>query len=289
MRLGPGSHTRSRLRAGKARQAPVRRRRTAWRWRRRLAVLLVLALAGGAGALWRSTGPGWSDRVSARLGEGALALSRDVGLGVNEVLVEGRRRTDPARLLAALDIDRGIPILSVDPAAARERVEALGWVRRATVARRLPDLVYVRIEEFEPLALWQFDGRLSLIARDGEVIAGASPDAFAHLPLVVGEGAPEAAVTFLNLVSAYPVVASATAAAVLVSGRRWNLQLEGGIEARLPEDGVAAALGDLAELLSNQGLLERDVMAVDLRQRDRLIVRMRPDAAEQVRARDKST
>lgn len=289
MRLGPDSHTRSRLRAGKARRAPVRRRASAWRWRRRLAALLVLVMVGGAGALWRSTAPGWIDRASTRLGDGTLALTRDAGLGVDEVLVEGRRRTDPARLLAALDIDRGIPILSVDPAAARARVEALGWVRRATVARRLPDLVYVRIEEFEPLALWQFAGRLSLIAHDGQVIAGASPDAFAHLPLVVGDGAPEAAVTFLNLVSAYPAVASATAAAVRVSGRRWNLQLEGGIEARLPEDDVSTALADLAELVSNQGLLERDVMTVDLRQRDRLIVRMRPDAAERVRARDEST
>ena len=81
------------------------------------------------------------------------------------------------------------------PTAARARLEQLTWVERASVVRMLPDSLYIRLIERQPLALWQRDGRFSLIDRAGAVIEGAldqsvPPASWRHLRVLVGEGAP---------------------------------------------------------------------------------------------------
>ncbi|MBO6784737.1 MAG: cell division protein FtsQ, partial [Alphaproteobacteria bacterium] len=76
----------------------------------------------------------------------------------------------------------------------------------------------------------------------GEVIQRTGLDAFADYPLIVGEGAPAHAAQLLDLLHAYPAVASATEAAVRVSQRRWNLRLRTGIDVRLPEQDIPVAL-----------------------------------------------
>ncbi len=237
-------------------------------------VLFTLgAVAEGGWYLWRS---GWVDDRIAGLGQSAVNLSGATGFAVGEVLVEGRVRTDGTVLLGALDVARGTPILAVSLEAVRERIESLAWVDRAAVTRQLPDTLFVRIVEHRPLALWQRDGALALINTRGEVIP-VKVAGFGDLPLVVGDDAAIHATRLLSLVAAYPVVAEQLEAAVRVSGRRWNLRLKENIEVRLPETEVAVALARLAELQHSHALLKRDVIAVDLRLPDRLIVQTDSD------------
>src|SRR3546814_21045357 len=92
-------------------------------------------------------------------------------------------------LVRALGLETGRPILAVDPAAARAALEALPWVASASVERQLPGTVYIRLTERAPLALWQDQGVIQVIDRDGAVIPGVEPRRFAHLPLVVGPDA----------------------------------------------------------------------------------------------------
>jgi cell division protein FtsQ len=239
-----------------------------------LGVSLVLFLVGAAW-LWHS---GWLGRQADRLAEAAYQLTADAGFAVDDVLVEGRGRTDPSAILAALRVQRGTPILAIDPRAARARLEALPWVRQATVERRLPKLVYIRLTERNPLALWQLDGKLSVIDRTGEVISGVTAKQFARLPLVVGQGAPHHAAALVAMLDREPDLRPLVTAAVRVSGRRWNLHLRGGIDVRLPETDPAEAWVQLARLEREHGLLGRDVVAIDLRLPGRLVVRKAPDA-----------
>jgi cell division protein FtsQ len=225
--------------------------------------------------LWHS---GWLGRQAGRLVESAYGLTADAGFAVDDVLVEGRGRTDPAAILAALRVERGTPILAIDPQAARARLEVLPWVRQAAVERRLPKVIYVRLAERKPLALWQLDGKLSVIDRRGEVIPGVPPKQFAQLPLVVGQGAPGHAADLVAMLDREPDLRSLVTAAVRVSGRRWNLHLRGGIDVRLPESDPTEAWTQLARLEREHGLLERDVVAIDLRLPGRLVVRTSPEA-----------
>ena len=71
-------------------------------------------------------------------------------------------------------------------------------------------------------------------------------------------------------------------ASILVAERRWNLRLTNGIDVRLPETDVAAALDRLVALDRDKKLLSRDITMVDLRLPDRVTVRL-SDAAAQAR------
>ena len=61
------------------------------------------------------------------------------------------------------------------------------------------------------------------------------------------------------------------------------------VDVRLPEENAAAAWASLARLEREQKLLEKDLVAVDLRYPDRLVVRLTPDAAARRRLPAKST
>jgi cell division protein FtsQ len=209
---------------------------------------------------------------------GVLEATANAGLTVREVLVRGRQITSRDDLIAALDVHNGMPILAIDMEETRQRIESLGWVKSVTLARRLPDTVYLQIEERQALALWQHKGRVALIDREGTVIQRHKLEGFAALPLVVGEDAPQNAAPLLDLLRTYPAVSGQVEAAVRVSGRRWNLRLHNGIDIRLPAEDIATALDRLSEYQREHALFERDVIAVDLRVPDRLIVRVTGDS-----------
>jgi cell division protein FtsQ len=266
-------------RRGKARQTSLLSPAVA---RVLLAGTILLPLGLGATWLWTSGAIG---RFADSVGNGVYNMTAAAGLAVEDVLVEGRDRSGTQSILAALDVARGTPILKLDPEAAKARLEALPWVKSAEVARRLPDILHLRLEERRPLALWQVGGELSVIDQDGLPIPGAQPQRFAKLPLVVGEDAPEHVRGLLSMLASQPDLAPKVVAAVRVSGRRWNLQLDGGVDVRLPEEAPEAAWAKLARVQREQDLLEHDVVMIDLRIPDRLVVRsstgqvpVRPDA-----------
>ena len=216
---------------------------------------------------------GWAGRQLERAVATAYGWTAEAGLAVDQVLVAGRKRTQRAELIAALGVAPGAPLLAFDPWRARERLEALPWVRRADVQRHFPGVIFLRLREREPLALWQLDGVLKVIDRSGEEIAGAAPDAFAGLPLVVGQDAPRHAAELLSILASEPDLEAQVTAAVWVGGRRWNVQLNGGIDIQLPESEPGRAWAHLASIDRKHKVLERDVLVIDLRLPDRLIIR----------------
>ena len=245
-------------------------------WRRTgIGAAASVAVLGAAG-LWYG---GWVERGVVAAGHAVLAATAEAGFKVDDVLVEGRARTKRSAILKALGVARDTPILAFDPHAAKRRLEALPWVRVATVERRLPEAILVRLVERQPRALWQHQGRLAVIDRGGDVIPGAKPEAFADLPLVVGEGAPGHAADLLAMLDSEPELKTRVSAAVRVRDRRWNLRLDGGIDVRLPERDPAAAWAELARIQREHDVLGRDVVIIDLRMPDRLIVRTAPEAA----------
>ena len=261
----------------KVKKSGRRRNQARLNWRLlRLALPAGAALAavGGLTWLWQD---GWFGRQADALQQAALRGSADLGLRVEEVLVEGRARTGGDTILSRLDLELGRPILGIDPEAARAKLEALPWVSSASVERQLPGTIYIRLAERRPLALWQEQGVIRVIDRTGEVIPDIEARRFAHLPLVVGPDAPTHAAKLIAVMNSEPDLRERVTAAVRVAGRRWNIQIEGRIDVRLPEDDAAAAWAQLARIERQQGLLSRDVIVIDLRLPDRLVVRTDPD------------
>jgi len=230
-------------------------------------VLLVLTLT--ALWLWHS---GWVHRQAVALQAATLRLTKDAHFVVNDIVVEGRQQTGKDQLYVALDAASGSPLFAFDPAEAEARIAKLPWVASVIVERRLPDTVYVHLTERVPLARWQRDNRLAVIDTQGKILGDANPEQFTELPLVVGAGAPAETKKLIDMLRSFPAVHQNVAAIVRVGERRWDLRLQPKIVARLPETDIADALKRLSILITEQKILERDIIAIDLRIADRLII-----------------
>lgn len=247
-----------------------------WRTRSALLAVALLAVSSGLGAAAWSWQSGWLHVATQSAKWSIIAASADFGFIVEDVLVIGRQETSRSRLLSAVGIERGAPILAFDPGTAKRRIEALPWVKSATVSRRLPDTIVVRLVERKALAIWQNKGTFSLIDQDGEVIADDQLDRFLHLVLVVGDDAPAHAVPLLELLWKEPELGTRVKSAIRVGQRRWNVRLDNGIDVRLPEVDPAGAWSRLADYERRHQLLGRDISTLDLRLPDRLIVQKSP-------------
>ena len=256
-------------------QSGPRRPRVKPLWRRPAVIgaVIALLLASAAGGGWWI----WRDGLLGRTADTAkwalIAGAARAGFAVDQILVDGRHETSPKRLLKTLRLKRGAPILAFDPAAAKRRLESLPWVRSALVERQLPDIIRLRLMERRPLALWQRNGKFSLIDTEGKVVPNQPIGKFRKLLVVVGEDAPGHAARLLDILASHPRLAKRVRAAVRVGGRRWNLHMDNRVRIRLPEADTAAAWSHLAQLQQRHRILEKDVIAVDLRLPDRVVVR----------------
>ncbi len=105
----------------------------------------------------------------------------------------GNRETSEIDVLDRLELDGWTSLVGFDAEAARERIETLPWIEVAAVRKVYPHALEVRVEERQPFAIWQQGRELSVIEKDGRVIAPYAGGKEAKLPLIIGVGAPERA------------------------------------------------------------------------------------------------
>lgn len=210
------------------------------------------------------------------------AIANAVGFNIAHVTLIGTQQLNQDEIFAIAGITGRRSLLFLDAAGVREKLMASPWISDATVLKLYPDRLRIDIKERSAFALWQKDGRVSVIAADGSVLELYLARRFAQLPLVVGEGAGAKARNFLDVLRKYPEINSAVRAVIYVGERRWNLRLVNGIDVRLPETDVEQALARLAGLERDKHLFDKDITAIDLRLSDRVSVRL-SDAAAQAR------
>jgi len=241
-------------------------------------VATALLLLGSAG-LGIVKG-GHATEVGVALGDSRNALANSIGFRITEVGINGRKQLSQDEVLAIGGVHGRSSLLFLDASAVRERLKANPWIAEATVLKLYPGQLQIDLVERSAFALWQRDGKLSVIADDGAVLEPYVSRRFLSLPLVVGKGAETHARDFLALLARYPQVGAATMAAIFVGERRWNLRLNDGLDIRLPENDVGNALAALSKLDKEDRLFSRDIVAVDMRLPDRLTVQLSDNAAK---------
>ena len=235
---------------------------------------LVLAGVGAFGAVRG----GSLDGFAARYGAPADLLARGVGLGIESITISGLSELGEAEILAAAGISSSHSLLFLDPAAVRARLRALPLVQEAAVHKLYPSRVSVTIVERQPFALWQKEGRVAVVALDGTVIDEFRNGRFAGLPFVVGEGANAHLDEYAALLDAAGDIRSRIKAGVRVADRRWDLITTDGVTLRLPEENAAVALASVVRLSREARVLDKDIVALDLRVPGRLIAQLSDDA-----------
>jgi cell division protein FtsQ len=241
-----------------------------------VATMLLLLASTGLGIVKG----GHVEELSAALSDSRNAFANGIGFRITAVAINGRKQLTQDEVLAIGGVNGRSSLLFLDAGAVRDRLKANPWIADATVLKLYPGHLQIDLVERTPFALWQRDGRLSVIADDGAVLEQYVSHRFVSLPLVVGRGAETRARDFLALLSRYPQVSAVTKAAIFVGERRWNLRLKEGLDIRLPEMDVGNALAALSRLDKEDHLFSRDIVAVDMRLPDRLTVQLSDDAAK---------
>jgi cell division protein FtsQ len=192
------------------------------------------------------------------------------GLGLTQVSVTGNRYTLDSDIFDAIGFEQARTMLGFDTRAARDRIERLPWVERASIDRVLPDRLEIRILERSPSAVWRRHDRSFLIDRSGRVLAAVPRDAMGSLPRVAGEGAAAEAARLHALLAEHPDFMARVEVAQRVAQRRWTLRLAGGGAVELPASGEAEALQRALDVAAACG---PGAVEIDVRVAERTLVR----------------
>jgi len=197
-----------------------------------------------------------------------------MGFVVQRVDVMGEGRLNEAEVRESLGVYTGDYIFDVNMTSAQTRIESLSWVDHAVVRRLWPNRIVVQIVERRPYALWQNQGVIRVVDREGAMIIDAKVQDYAQLPLVVGEQAAGLAADFYNTIAQYPVIAPRVKAAIHMNGHRWDMHIARANGTRLtvalPRDNMDAALRLLSRLQMEHDVFEREMDHIDLRLPDRI-------------------
>ena len=207
--------------------------------------------------------------------EWAQAVGR-AGFQVKKVEVVGADRIDRLKVydIALAQKDRSMAAVELDD--VRRDLMQYGWIKDARVSRRLPDTLVVDIVERTPAAIWQNDGRLSLIDDSGVVLEPVTVATMPDLPLVIGPNANRRAQDLDALLAEASSLKELLAGATWVGTRRWDLRFRSGETLSLPEGDAEAkaALAKFAHMDGANRLLGRGILRFDMRDPSRFVLRM---------------
>lgn len=183
--------------------------------------------------------------------------------------------TKTEEILKTVGVVQGAPMASIDLDDIQQKIEKLPWIRTVIVERYWPATIKMTIEEKVPLALWQNNREYHPLDEHAEVI-DTTKQLPADLLLVVGPDAPKHLIGLIRDLEQVPDIYQYVRAAVRINERRWNLKLfnaEKGVDVLLPETGILDALHRLEDHNKKEKLIKRQVEAIDLRAKDKVILK----------------
>ena len=249
----------------------ARQRRSQWRKRVLLVGAGVVAVYAGVGCWWL-----WHNGTLAQAQEATVKAfwqwTADAGFKLDQVRVVGRTHADSGMVRVAVHAMQGEPLLAMDLAAMKQRLEKIPEVKSVSITRTLPNELMITLDERVPAAFWQHHGQQLLVDAQGVVLAHDRYQDRLVLPVMVGEDAPQHVGELLALLDSAPRIKSEVVAAVRVGQRRWNLQLKRDIVVMLPEESAVAAWKRFDGLVTREALLGKAIRSVDMRMEDRVFI-----------------
>jgi len=199
------------------------------------------------------------------------------GSALASVQVEGTVYTDKTELQTALNIKAGEALVPYNVGTARERLEALPWIKLAAVEKKLPDTLNVSVYEYIPVARVEEDGKWLVVSKDAVRILEDSANEFAGLPALTGVGAAEATSDLLVHLQDRPNFVAQLKTANYVGERRWDFTFKSGVMVRFPDENVAETFKLLEELEEARHVLSLVGGVVDLRLPGRVTLKIPPE------------
>lgn len=124
--------------------------------------------------------------VSALLLGAYVALAQGSYFSVREARVLGTGHLSRLQVLRAAGIGADSSLLALKVGLIQQRVQALPWVKSASVRRRLPGLVEIAITEHRPVYLAMVPGGVWYLDRDYAPFARLAGGPYPDLPILTG-------------------------------------------------------------------------------------------------------
>ncbi len=201
---------------------------------------------------------------------------------VNLLAVEGASTEVAEEIREIFPIEFPVSSFDLDLDELRQTIKALPAIADVDVRIRHGGVLAAEVTEREPVALWRNRDGLGVVDLEGVRIADLQsrsdrPD----LPVVAGKGANRAVPEALSILAAAAPLEGRVRGIVRVGERRWDLVLDRDQRILLPERNPVRAIERVIVLGDVQDMLERDLVAVDMRLSARPTIRMNARAVEE--------
>jgi len=188
---------------------------------------------------------------------------------------------DGAGLNLAQDIREVVPLdfpvssFDLDLEQIRQVISGLDPVKTVSVRIRPGGVLLVNVTERQSAVVWRTHHGLAMLDENGAHVDNiAARSAQPDLPLIAGQGANDHVPEALRLLAAARPLGTRLRGLVRMGERRWDVVLDRGQRILLPGENPVRALERVIVLNKGSELLERDVVAVDMRLGERPTLRM---------------
>lgn len=211
------------------------------------------------------------------LAQSLFAYTARHGFAIEDIVIEGRDKTSLSDLNEELKLNRRDSILNVNLQHIKTRLEDLPWVDKVELKRSyFPNILQISLKEKDIVALFQTGEHFYPIDKKGQVIDveyhGQKP-----FLILVGAGAPEKFLELVEVTKTEPELHARIKAAILNSGRRWDLifdDLEHGLKVKMPEKDFEGAWKKLIKIDHKYSIFKRKLTFIDLRYEDKVSGRL---------------
>lgn len=201
---------------------------------------------------------------------------------VNLLSVEGASTDVTKDIHEIFPIAFPVSSFDLDLDDLRQTIKALPAIADVDMRIRNGGVLVAEVTERTPVALWRSREGLGIVDLEGVRIAelphrADRPD----LPVIAGPGANTNVPEALSVLAAAAPLNDRVRGIVRVGERRWDLVLDRGQRILLPERNPVRAIERVIVLGDVQDMLERDLVAVDMRLSARPTIRMNARAVEE--------
>lgn len=239
----------------------------------------VVGVAGGAFGLLA-----WSG-FDLRLNDVISQVQKEVKYNpefmIGGAIVQGASQDTEKEIRALLPTSFPVSPFDIDVKTLKQEVEQLPAAASASVSMNPSGYVEIAVIEHEPALIWRNELDLHLLDAEGRIIGSAGQRLdYPDLMLVAGPGSTEAAAEAIQIMSTARPIGKMIRGLVRVGERRWDVVLDRSRKIMLPEKEPAAALAKLIYRNNTDGILSREISAVDLRNPERMTVRLAESEVE---------
>lgn len=247
----------------------------------RLGPIVLIAVAGASYAFLSKD---FQSRVAGYYHEARHTVINREEFRVAWLQIDGASEDVKEDIANAAGVTLPASSLDLDVAAIKTRIAKLPAIADVSVRIGAGGVLQIDVLERTPVAVWRVGDVVSVLDADGFAIDTiARREDRPDLPLVIGLGADDDLDTARALFSALAPVADRLRALQRVGERRWTVILDRAQTIKLPENAPLAALRRAMALQDADGILDRDVLTVDMRDRERPVLRITSYAVSEVR------